>query len=415
MKGGYFSRPVLKFRDGTALTPFEGFKNGFKPYYSPTLKGVLAIVPTSIRQEFNALWKNIWGGIKKFNGLSKWVSLNAESLNFEIVELSHYDYIKAVETKLPELENFDIVLLIVPDKLMVPYDRDPYVPYKRLLSINGYPSQMIAESTVKYSFENPYVLFNIALSIFTKAGGIPWTIDVSWENILFIGIDSTQQGNKRFFALTAVYGIPKINFFWTLDTVESPSEKISSERMKKIIRNVVSTAQKSSSFPFEKIVIHRDGLIFEDELIGVREAFKEMLQSGIVSNNTKYAFVSVKKHKTPKIFKSYAKSYGTPDKGLYIIFGYEKGLVVTTGFPEFSPFSPMGKINPLDVEIADSNYEASIKDIMKEIYYLSELHFASGFRSAKLPITILFSDRIAKFAYSGVIPSRKLQETLWFL
>ena len=415
MKGGYFTRPVLKFKEGTALTPLEGFRIGYKPYSIPSLKRILSIVPTHLSNVFNSLWENLWNGVKGYNGLRNWFPSTYELPKHEVIEINHYDYAKVVESELPHLEDVDIILLVVPDKMMVPYDKDPYVPYKRILSLHGYPSQMLSESTIKYSFDNPYVLFNVALSIFTKTGGIPWSIDTPWEDMLFIGIDSTQRNDKRFFALTAVYGIPKIKFFWTLESITNPSEKLSADAMKDMIKTTVEKSKENISNEIRRVIIHRDGLVFDEEILGTREAIAELKAENILPKEIKYALISIKKRGTPKIFKLYAKNYGTPDKGLYIVLGYEKGFVVTTGFPEFGPFSPMGKINPLNIEIADSNFEISIRDIMKEIYYLSELHFASGLRSAKLPITILFSDRIAKFAYSNVIPSERLQETLWFL
>ncbi|MCD6513605.1 MAG: hypothetical protein J7L07_01650 [Candidatus Odinarchaeota archaeon] len=414
MRGSYFPRPILQFKNGTSIMPYQGFKNDFKPFKGPKNIDIAALVPEGFIDDFKKLWDALWNGIRGYGGLQKWFSLEGNS-EVEILRVQNYDYVETIQTSAPE--DIDLFIIVVPDKMMVPYDKDPYIPYKQELSKRGFPSQMIAESTVKFGFSNPYLLLNLALSIFAKAGGIPWTLKNKLKTDIFIGIDSIQINNSRIFVFNTIYDINKsVGIFWELIKSESRSEKMQEEMLKTNIVSIIGTIRKSNpDYKINRITIHRDGLPFLEEINGVRSAIEHLKSSEILPESVEYSFVCVKKHRTPKIFRAYSNKYGNPEKGLYFILGYEMGMVLTTGFPEFSPFAPTGRVNPLEVEVAYANFEFDIREIMKEIYYLSELHWASGLRSAKLPISILYADRIARFAYLNVIPSERLKTSLWFL
>jgi len=56
-----------------------------------------------------------------------------------------------------------------------------------------------------------------------------------------------------------------------------------------------------------------------------------------------------------------------------------------------------------------------MKEILKEVYWLSELHWASGFRSSKHPISTLYAHRIVQFVASGVEPPVEYKGKAWFL
>ncbi|MEM4425662.1 MAG: Piwi domain-containing protein [Candidatus Nezhaarchaeales archaeon] len=396
-KGGYLKRPVLKFRDGTALTPIEGFKLNFKPYRGAKSISCYVICKGNVLHAAKEMIYNLIYGVKGYEGLEAWFdcSLNVHS----IVKVDANDEYVKVANEVSE--DHDIVVAFIPDEMAVEYEEDPYMPLKRILAAKGLPSQMIEESTCRHLRDNSYVLFNVALSLYSKTGGIPWTLSEPLYFDCVIGLDSMNKG----VAATVAYATP-LSFNWF---IESGGREALTEA-------VISCLKEAKTYkPIRRIAFHKDGPLHESEVEALKAALNRAEEIGLVHDPLWCAF-EVKSRFTPRILGTSALRFYNPEKGVYVQLDKFKAIVATTGFPE-RPLSPaQSPVRPIMVEAVDGSWwDFDFERALTDVYWLSELHWASGFTSTRLPITTLYAKRICSFWRAGVEPSKQLYGKLWFL
>ena len=389
MRGGYLPRPPLKFRNGTAPTPRLGFQEGLKPLKGPTRAEITLVKPAP--GELRKLVESLVHGASWYGGLEDWFQLQVD------VE----------EAEASELEDTDIAIAAVPDEELVEYELDPYLPLKRQLSQKGIPSQMIAYSTLNQA-QNPYILFNLALSVYAKCGGVPWTVDKPPISHLTVGVDTAYRGQQ-----TAAASLWIADWGQSLSWNLHPAQRERVNLAEAVEQACREAAEKTARRP-KVIHVHRDGLVHPQEADQAAKAIQQLAHQGIVHPEPEYTILSVRKASPPRIFSRTPRGLRAADKGAFIELTSTLGVVMTTGHPEIPSTLPPPK--PLVVEVADTNnWEKPLQQHLQEVYWLSELHWASGLRSAKLPITTLYPHRIAKFTAAGVKPHKNLRTKLWFL
>lgn len=398
-------RPVLKLRRGTAITPFDGFKLGFEPYGGPSSINVSILSREEYVEDVLDLYCNLKNGRGVFNGMEKWFNVVLPE-DPKVISAASEELTSSV-SRIPKC---DIVLVVVPDDMMVEYDDDPYMPLKREIAKLGIPSQMLEYSTVKNLRDNPYVLFNLALSVYGKVGGVPWILAEPTFSELVVGLEVRRALNGRIVTGMSVLSMKnRFRFDWSYSTVDSFGAGYISSVIRSELENFVCE-EEVRDFTF-----HCEGMPSQEVVDGIKKALNDLVNENMLSKDYSFRVVAVKRGGTPKIFKSIHGSYGVPDKGFTIILDYYRGIVATSGFPEFSFYSPLGLVRPLKIEVVDENCEHDIKEVIKEIYWLSELHWASGFRSSKYPISTLYAHRIVQFVASGVEPPEEYRGKAWFL
>ena len=247
IKGGYLPRPILKFKYGTAITPIEGLKLKLKPYQGPNKIKTELLIGEEVKYEAEKLIENIIYGVKGYPGINEIFNCQIEITNKIIVNEN-----KFIE-KINEITgSSDIILAFIPDEMQLPYHLDPYMPIKRELSMKGLVSQMINYSTCKYLNNNTYVLYNLALNIYSKAGGKPWILNETLSSQIFIGYDTA----PGITIATIIQGKPPMKFKWDIELTKHPEIALNIDKL--IIKLI-------KDFEFEKpirsLTIHKDGKI----------------------------------------------------------------------------------------------------------------------------------------------------------
>ncbi|RLG02190.1 MAG: hypothetical protein DRN61_06905, partial [Thaumarchaeota archaeon] len=162
--------------------------------------------------------------------------------------------------------------------------------------------------------------------------------------------------------------------------------------------------------------LHCDGSMGPGALKAVRAALEEASALGLVQDGFRWVAVEVKSRAVPRLLSRQGLRLYTPEKGSYVELDAFKAVVATTGFPEHPPLSAQAPPRPVLVEVVDANWwELTAAQLARDIYWLSELHWASGLRSPRLPVTTLYPKRLASFWRAGVMPSEELYGRLWFL
>lgn len=339
-------------------------------------------------------------GYKWFKGLEEWFDAEVPEINF--IEVSNTkEYFKKIE----EIPYTTVVLTVIPDEMSVDYDEDPYMPLKQEYASRGIPSQMVNFSTCRNLRDSPVVLYNIALNIYAKAGGIPWILAEPLQVDAAIGLDAG--GGAA--AATILYNWTNLNFTWETEANPSVREVLSLETLLTRLAEKIAEERSPSN-----IVFHKEGLFHPKEIQLLRKLVEDWKTQGLVEENFQYTVVEVKKKCVPRILREQGARYYNPVKGTCLILDKYKALVTTTGYPDKILYT--APVKPLIVEIADtSNWDtANILQYAKQVYWLSELHWGSGIFTSKYPITTLYAHRIIAFWIQGIHPTEQ-ENTLWFL
>ncbi len=400
MRLGMFKNPVLRFGEGTASSPYEGFKMGLKPFKRVPKICMEVVYRRDYRREARNLVLNLVNGVKGYRGFSEFFGTEVEYW-YTPVDSSE-SYLDAVSKA-----QGDVVIILIPDEMSVEYDEDPYMPLKRSLSMRGIPSQMIEYSTARYLSNKGYVLFNIALNIFSKAGGIPWMLAEPPSSSLTIGIDSGGGG----VALTVFNPESEKVFEW--HTGFSPGVEVI-DLLKKPMLEML--AEIDNIEDAETIIFHRDGFAHPFERDSIRDVVDTLKLEGILRRDVYWALIEIRKRSVPRLLRNTSRGYRNPIQGAYLQLDPYKYVVATVGFPDHPLLSDYGISRPLVVEVVEtSNWDRDPKPFIRDVYWLAQLNWASGLLPTKLPITTLYAHRIVSFWRAGVNPSINLKSKLWFL
>ncbi|MEM2146762.1 MAG: Piwi domain-containing protein, partial [Candidatus Jordarchaeaceae archaeon] len=278
------------------------------------------------------------------------------------------------------------VLFIVKDE----YDAENYHQFKRIFQ--DVPNQAVTYNLInlKWSAKNDSerslyrnALINITSGLLVKIGTRPWLLRDRLSCNIYVGIDV---GGLTAKVLNLVVMDDRGNYLF--DSWKPLSGiKASKEDIKSFIRQVLH------KFPtISQIMIHKDGELFEEEIGGVINAVKEH------SRPISLIFVAVKKNVPFRIYKQVNNSFHNTPLGAYFIFNENAALIATTG----EPILKQGMARPLLIEIDRTSSKYDILNVLKDIYYLSFMHWGSLVAKTKLPATIKYADDLAGYAEHGI-------------
>ena len=249
---------------------------------------------------------------------------------------------------------------------------------------------MVTTSTLKRLADKSYVLFNLALSVYSKAGGVPWILAEPLYADVYIGVDTVSTG----VAVTILSSNDGMYFNWY--TGLNPDVEVI-----RTLGEVLRSALSSSEYLIEgveRVVIHRDGRCFEEEVEAVKDVIDWGIVNGIFSSDVEWSLVEIRKRVVPRVVGRRFSKFVNPEKGVFYALGPHEYLVVTVGFPEHPYITQSGLVRPIIVELVDaSTWEVNMRKLARDVYWLSELHWASAFSSSRSPITTLYAHRICSF------------------
>jgi hypothetical protein len=355
-------------------------------------------------------------------------------------------------------ESGRIVLVVVPDLHESVHEPerqerradDPYVEVKSLLVEGGLPSQMIEYNTL-YDIEDPncgygYIVWTLALDMYVKLGGKPWTLDRPLGNVnCLIGIgfgrDSDTIRNQLYVGVANVFdeagqwlSVSSEDRELDEEDIESirdrayslrqtPSFQIKEGVTRQIIDQSLRLYMARPNAPSpEKVVLHKNGQIYHSEVAGFLAAAAEHVED---IRRTRLGLVSIYKSNDLRMF---GPPYGTQRKewrlehtvtrGCAFLFGESSAVVATTGkiyqVPRGRPrgyysYTGIGTPDPLIIErvvppqelldhygLDEGNFY-TIQEICEHILALTKLHWGTLRQNVRLPVTSMFSQRIARF------------------
>lgn len=222
----------------------------------------------------------------------------------------------------------------------------------------------------------------------------PYILNTPLHADLTIGIDV----KKKLAGFTFIDKFSK-NILTKFDESDNKERLSSSQIIKIFVKNINFICSKSSD-PISKIVIHRDGRLFQPEKEGILAAIEILKTKKILPVDVTVNFVEIPKHSTipfrlfdiKQEFDIYKQKSDNgyvlnPEIGTYCILNKREAFLCTTG----REFNHGGSSNPLYMKYNSGFME--IEEILEDIYSLSCLAYTKPDDCSRFPITIKITDR----------------------
>ena len=270
-------------------------------------------------------------------------------------------------------------------------DSDAYNLVKSLTINRGRQSQVVYQSTM----DNAYALGNIVLGVLGKTGNIPFVLAEPLEYAdMVVGIDIAREQKRSLPGSISATAIARIYFGngeflrYVIHDAQIEGETIP--------RDVLEGLFPLAEFKGKRVVIHRDGYFRGQEGPTLRAWAKEI--------GAEFHLVEVLKTGTPRVYSYQDGRVQQPSKGTAVKLSETEAFLVSS-LPPFTNATP----NPLRIR-TESPF--TIGQAIHSTLSMTLLHYGS-LQPPRLPVTIHYSDKIARMALRGIKP-RDLEGTIPF-
>jgi len=215
----------------------------------------------------------------------------------------------------------------------------------------------------------------------------PFVLKTKLNSDLIIGIDV--KNNTAGFTVIHQTG-EKLSFY---DSTSEQKERLSREHIRTKINEIIIEEQRRSRRNIKNIAIHRQGTLFPSEKKGVTDALSILAKQGAIDKNFTCTFVEVRttSRMRYRLFiienkPGRQEDYITnPDVGTYHIIRVNEAFICTTGLP----YRHQGTSNPLHII---KHGILTIKEVIEDVFYLSNLTWTKIDDCSRLPISVKFAD-----------------------
>jgi hypothetical protein len=221
----------------------------------------------------------------------------------------------------------------------------------------------------------------------------PFVLRTNLNADIVIGIDV----KKNTAGFTTVRKSGELSFMYS-ETEQK--EQLSRGHIRNTIQKIIAKERRQTKYPIKKVVIHRQGTLFDSEKKGVEEALGILSRQKIIDSEYECSLVEVRT--TSRIpFRMFKVSerlgrqedwVENPSIGTYKKISDHEAFICNTG----PPFEYFGTTNPLHILKEGA---MPIKDILEDIFYLASLTWTKIDDCLRLPISIKMGDiRLREFA-----------------
>jgi hypothetical protein len=215
----------------------------------------------------------------------------------------------------------------------------------------------------------------------------PFVLGKPLHTDLVIGIDV--KNNTAGFMITEKDG----RHFRFVSSDSDQKEKLSSGHLSTKLHSILREGLEGSSFKVRDVTIHRDGKLFAEEIMGIKDAFDSLAKDGLIANDYNCNLVEIRKtSRIPVRFFETTTPLGAsqeislnPTFGCYKLFG-STGFLVTTG----RPFTYQGTSKPLQVVKIEGELDLAM--VLEDVFALANLAWTKPDSCLRIPITMKMLD-----------------------
>lgn len=309
----------------------------------------------------------------------------------------------------------------------------PYYTAKATLMSQGVPVQAITMETIHKL--NAYTLNNLALSLYAKLGGVPWTLSVQQRLVheIIVGIGSARVGfdrlseRERLVGITTVFSGDGIYLLGNATTEASTDQY--KDRLLESLRTTLAELRRRFGWQRGdklRIIFHQSFKRYkETEASAVADLIKELDEFEV-----EFAFVQVSSDHDWKLFddnssgvkyKSGLKGPKVPERGVFIPLGPRAALVTLTG-PHQLKTDLQGCPSPILVSIHPSSTFKDLHYVSKQVFDMTFMSWRS-FNPSTLPVSVSYPNMVVDLLgnlrqvpnFNPDILATKLKESRWFL
>ncbi|MFX1345881.1 MAG: hypothetical protein ACFFBC_12690 [Promethearchaeota archaeon] len=316
-----------------------------------------------------------------------------------------------------------------------------YYKLKRICLKMGYPMQYFSIypgdtyggvlTKINDSKGLPYILWNICIAIYSKAGGIPWllknphNVDIT----LALRFSRNKEGGYTTGFISIFNNIGRFMGYYSNTYYDIELElhrddfKMTSSGLfvpdiiiRKIMHETLFSYQERSMNPIKKLTIQKLGAFGKEELIGFEKEFED-------NKIRSYCLVEIFDKNILRSF-NLDKVNKNIDRGICSQLSEDFGYLCTTGDYDYtrareirSKPHKMGTPRPLLINLRkNKDCYGSFYDACQDLFTLTGLHYQTvTHNELRLPASLIFALQIAKFSKYEIKPHDNLKNTPWFL
>lgn len=348
-------------------------------------------------------------------GLIRKYALDGVSFEFFLTEDHKADsYWQAAQRAIQSAaqgNKWDLALVQTEEQFRSFYgDDNPYFVSKAAFLTQHVCTQAFKIETVRLpDSQLGYALNNMALATYAKLGGIPWLIkgDPTIAHEFVVGLGSANIGNQRFGEKERFVGITTVfrgdgNYFLSNVSQAVPLNKYRTTLLDSL-RVTIKRIQSDLNWQPQdsvRLIFHAFKPLSGDEAGAVKELMAELGDF-----NVEYAFLHIQDNHSIVLFdeeqrgeKDYRsgalKGVGAPQRGLYFSMSPNETLITLTG-PRELKRPEDGLPQPILMKLHYSSTFRDMTYLARQVYAFS-CHSWRSFFPAPMPVTILYSDFVAR-------------------
>ncbi|WP_395718836.1 Piwi domain-containing protein [Prosthecobacter sp.] len=347
-------------------------------------------------------------------------------------------YRAAIESHLSSGASYDAALVVVPNfSRQMPDDHNPYLHAKALLLTNGIPSQELRVATLHQpDMSLQYTLRNIAVSLYAKMDGAPWTVSQprTYNDEIVIGMGMAEVAGSRVEKRQRHMGITTVflgdgNFLLSNISKECTYDEYP-EVLKASTKSILAEVKRRNGWqPGDRvrIVFHSAKPLKNveiDELIAecvADVAGEQIVEFASLQVSQDHPFKIIDRAQPGKKYGQTMKGVYAPARGFVMQLGASTRLLATNGPDQIKrPLSPLPA--PLLVHLHKRSTSKSLDALTEQILKFTSMTWRST-SPAAMPVTIYYSELIAELLarfrtlpdWSPALLNTKLRASKWFL
>jgi hypothetical protein len=435
-----------------AFGPFDGTTFDTK---EPSL---LVVCPADARHDVDTFVRALRDGSpardnrpQRFaGGLLGIYRLNRLNIRFAAVDLSGRGsiaqrYVDVLRDELGRDRAPDVALVVVPDEHAFAEVDNPYLRAKAFLLAQGVPSQEVRLSIVRTRLSQlPFILENIAVAIYAKLGGCPWTIRPSLPitKEIVIGMAHAEFGG-RYSPRRRLMGITTVFSSDGTYLLAAGSQRCEYDEYPQVlatsVRETLSRLAKEQRWmagEVVRLVFHAPKPLTGTEIETIAEVALQTLDSGIqfesafltIEMDHPFKVVAPNEPGREKIVERLDGRSGkalvgecAPRRGLVVDLGRSRRLLCVNG-PLLMKREGESIPQPLQISLHKKSTYTDMTALARQVFHFTGLSWRSMLPVTE-PVTIFYPRLIAQLLSrlstlpewdDGLLDTR-LRRSRWFL
>jgi argonaute-like protein implicated in RNA metabolism and viral defense len=415
--------PNLRFNPSSIAASHPNARQGLRtygPYDSQRLGkdkiSAALIYPCSLKSVSQIVQQGLIQGNGSFRGFQSLFRIPIEFIA-ERYATNENDFRRELQATLKERP--DIVVFLTSTS-----NPNLYSALKTESLGNGIPSQVITAERLQAQNQIQWMLENIALQIYAKIGGTPWTvISSSPRNEMVLGVSRALDRQRNFvvgFVTLFTYD-GDYQFLYSLSP--KPTEWSKLDEYRDALANLIVEAfeeyTQQQGQP-TSLVIHickRPGKY--REIAAVEKALQE------IGNNMPYALVHLNDDSNYRLFDTSHQTY-IPESGIKVNLSSRSALLLLDGRPPDVQGGIRRKRGvPRVLEVTMDHRSKMLIDqfsrLVQQVFEFSRVNWR-GFNAQAIPATLNYSYLVARLVaeigawnWNAIVSAGILRDKAWFL